>query len=68
MSPTEIHAAYLLHLADQSEAHDRELDRKATPFVWAFLAVMAVVGLYAVLASAGILPAAEWSALGKVRR
>ena len=50
---------------DQAAAKEREFDRRAQKVAAYFLAVSALVGIYATLAVAGILPAMPWSPLGQ---
>lgn len=55
---------YEIHLADQHSAREREFDRKAQKGAAVFLAAFAVLGVYAFLACAGLVPPAPWSPLG----
>lgn len=50
---------------DQAAAREREFDRRAQRWAARFLLASAVLGLYALLAAMGVLPAMPWSALGQ---
>lgn len=52
---------------NQQTAQPSDFDRRAQKVAAIFLAVMAVVALYAFLAVAGIVPAAPWSPIGKAQ-
>lgn len=50
---------------DQAAAKERDFDRRAQKVCAYVLAVIALLGVYAFLAAAGVVPAMPWSALGK---
>ena len=50
---------------DQSTARDREFDRLAQKVAAYFLALFALVTLYAVLALTGLAPALPWTVIAK---
>ena len=50
---------------DQAQAREHNIEAQAHRYVRVLLIVAAIVGLYAVLAVLGFVPAMPWSALGK---
>lgn len=67
MTPTGCHHCGMENIAarDQAAAKEREFDRRAQKVAAYFLAFSALLGIYATLAVAGILPAMPWSPLGQ---
>lgn len=50
---------------DQRAANEGAFERRAQRVAAVFLAIMAILGFYALLAAAGVVPAAPWSPLGQ---
>lgn len=67
MTPGGWHCCGMENIAarDQAAAREREFDRRAQRVAAYFLAVSALVGIYATLAAAGVVPAMPWSPLGQ---
>lgn len=62
MNPSSIAAL------DQKLARERDFEKAAQHYAFAFLVVGALVGLYAFLACANIAPPTPWSPLGQAQQ